>query len=375
MAIACEKIRCIAIALHQEIDNRQGEANTWNNLGLVYAQQDRDFEVLDVYERALGLLRGIGDRRGEGITLANIGRIWDQQGNLEIAIVFYKESVNVREQIRRDIRTLSQTSQQAYTSTVADTYRRLSEVLLQEGRIIEAQQVLELLKLEELRDFTRNASGLDADSSLALHALEKSIRDEFGTLASFGHALYECEKARCGRIGALNQNRWKVAEWFDGQVATFVSTIRDNRQTDEFFFDPRYLSETSRDSVAEPGTLLFYPFVLDEKLWLLHTAAGDVAGAVPVEVTQLELGTAVVEFRQALESPTSDMDALKASGHRLYHWLIEPLAKEIQENTIQTLVFAQDRVTRYIPMGALWDGEQYVVKAFTLRIILCFAKM
>ena len=49
--------------------------------------------------------------------------------------------------------------QQSYAETVADTYRHLANLLLQQNRVLEAQEVLDLLKLQELDDYLRNVRG------------------------------------------------------------------------------------------------------------------------------------------------------------------------------------------------------------------------
>jgi hypothetical protein len=71
----------------------------------------------------------------------------------QLAIVFFKESVNQYEAIRGDILGLATEDQQAFTDSVADTYRKLADLLLQQDRILEAQRVLDLLKVQELDEY------------------------------------------------------------------------------------------------------------------------------------------------------------------------------------------------------------------------------
>ena len=104
----------------------------------------------------IAIAREIKDRQGEGNSLGNLGSVFKNQKQIELAIIFYKQSVNVRETIRQDIRTLDRSLQESYTQTVAGTYRTLADLPLSQGRVLEAQQVLELLKIQELRDYTRD---------------------------------------------------------------------------------------------------------------------------------------------------------------------------------------------------------------------------
>ncbi|MEO1685394.1 MAG: CHAT domain-containing protein, partial [Cyanobacteria bacterium J06631_12] len=62
-----------------------------------------------------------------------------------------------------------------------------------------------------------------------------------------------------------------------------------------------------------------------------------------------------------------------ATGQQLHSWLIEPLSAELEANSIQHLVFAQDRATRYLPMSALHDGEQFLLENYTISTVLSAA--
>jgi CHAT domain-containing protein len=51
--------------------------------------------------------------------------------------------------------------------------------------------------------------------------------------------------------------------------------------------------------------------------------------------------------------------------------LIKPIESEIKGNQkVTNLVFSLDRVTRYIPMAALFDGEKYLIQNYTVSTIL-----
>jgi hypothetical protein len=78
------------------------------------------------------------------------------QAQPELAIIFLKASVDIREAIRGDIRGLDTDLQQSFTDTVADDYRLLADLLLQQDRILEAQRVLDLLKVQELDDYLQD---------------------------------------------------------------------------------------------------------------------------------------------------------------------------------------------------------------------------
>ncbi len=107
------------------------------------------------FQQALAIAREIGDRRIEGYALADLGIVLSKAKRPELAILFYKQSINVREAIRKDISKLDKDIQKSYLATVESTYRDLADLLLKQDRILEAQQVLDLLKVEELNEYLR----------------------------------------------------------------------------------------------------------------------------------------------------------------------------------------------------------------------------
>ncbi|HEY9671719.1 MAG TPA: tetratricopeptide repeat protein, partial [Waterburya sp.] len=145
-----------ALALHKQVGNKAMEGTTFNNIGLVYLNQGEYDKALEFYQQALALHKQVGNKEGQGITLSSIGYLLAQQNQPELAIVFYKQSVNVREAIRQDIRGLPPGEQASYTKTVAGTYRQLANLLLKQNRVLEAQQVLDLLKVQEVRNYLGN---------------------------------------------------------------------------------------------------------------------------------------------------------------------------------------------------------------------------
>ncbi|MEQ8958303.1 MAG: hypothetical protein RLP02_10315, partial [Coleofasciculus sp. C2-GNP5-27] len=111
------------------------------------------------YQQALLIAQETGDKEDEGHTLNHIGYLLEAQNQPELAIIFFKQAVNVREAIRDNIKGLSQDQQESYTETIAEDYRHLADLLLQQNRILEAQRVLDLLKVQELDNYFKNVRG------------------------------------------------------------------------------------------------------------------------------------------------------------------------------------------------------------------------
>lgn len=364
-----------ALALFRKLDDRANEAITLIGFGDAYKKQGAYAESLVAYQNALATLKEIGNRPFERITLEKLGDLFQRKNQQELAIAFYKQSVNVTEAIRQNLRSLPPEQQESYTKTVADTYRALAALLLEQGRILEAQQVLELLKQQEVRDYTRDERAIvtevDGQSKLEYTPIEQAILDKFGSLIAFSQQVNECERTNCPQEPQLNTQREALVNEYNQYTQQIIADIRQRRVTDEAAYDPRQLGQSARKIVeAQPGTLLIYPLVLPDKLWLLWVAPGGIANRIEVPVSQKELGVTATEFRMLLEDPGSDPAELQISGQKLYQWLIKPLEPELEKNAIQNLVFSLDRATRYLPMAALFDGQHYLIENYQIATIL-----
>ncbi|AFZ20753.1 CHAT domain-containing protein [Allocoleopsis franciscana] len=342
-----------------------------NSIGLVYAQTGDYTQALEAYRKALALFREFNDRPGERTTLSNIGSLLEKQNQPELAIVFYKEAVNITEAIRQDLQKLTIEEQKVYTETVADNYRSLANLLLSQGRILEAQQVLELLKVQELRNFTKDTrTGGKETLGIITNFTESEILKTHGTLIALGRKIEECKQ--CAERSKLLDQREAVAKEFEDNVRSLEQEISRRREKDKAFLDPSTLGGNAEAIVSEPGTVLIYPLVLENKLWILWASKGGITKSIEVpQVGLKQLSEKVVQFRQLLQNPNSDIAELKATGKQLYDWLLPPsLQKELKKNQIQNLVFSLDRVTRYIPMNAVFDGEKYLTENYNISTII-----
>jgi len=363
-----------SLSIQRQIGDRNGEAKSIGNMGNAYNFLGQYPKAIEFFQQSMVIFRDIGDIAGQGITLSNIGLTLEKQQQPELAIVFYKQSVNVREGIRQDLRKLPREQQESYTQTVADTYRGLADLLLSQGRVLEAQQVLELLKIQELRDFTRNARAGGETAGIALSRIEEDILKKYGTLIAFGLKLYECEQQKCNILSQLRDQLDTLTQQFNQDTNTFRKTLQERLAKDPALMEPEQVRNTAAKIVtAEPDTILVYPLVLKDKIRiLLATRAGEkgvVFRTFETPVNQQQLWNKVSQFRTELSNPNGEKE-LKAISQELYNWLIKPLEGEIKGKNVRNLVFSLDRSTRYIPMAALFDGKQYLIERYGISTIL-----
>ncbi len=359
-----------ALPIFQQIKDRNGEAHALMQMGNAYWDFSQYDKALSYYQHALPLYQQVKDREGKGVLLNNLGLLMQRQKQLELAIVFYKQSVNVRETIRHDLRPLSRDLQESYTQTVAGTYRRLADLLIEQGRIGEAQQVLERLKIQEINDFTKGTRTATTVPDMGFTTTETQIKTKHNTLIAFGGKFYECEQSRCPQLGELREQYRNLSKEFQDFVEEIKKQLREGRLVAVDKATDDFQKSADRVVTAHPNSILIYPLVLSDKTRLLWAGKGGVLSKTAVcPLGEKALYAKVAQFREWLSKPGSDTQ-LKAVGKELYDCLVKPLEGELTANGIKHLIFVPDRATNYIPMAALYDGQQYLIERYAVSTVL-----
>lgn len=369
---AAEDVLQKALAFSRHNGARPAEARILNSLGQVYTAQGKDKDAQDTLQQALAIAQSINARTTVAETLAALGNLFKPQPQL--AIAFYKQAVNTYEGIRTGIRSLSSDQQDAYTQAIATTYRQLADLLIAQGRLAEAQQVLELLKIQELNDYEgiRSTANL---TDVQLNEIEAKILQEHTTLIAFIQKLNECHN--CPEQAQLFSQAEALREQYHRTVKALAEKSKQDRADDQSFLDPnsRFGALAQEILRKQPGTVILYPLVLPDKIWILMASEGGLLTRYEVKVDQTELNQTVFELRTLLQSPNSDRTQLNALSQKLYGWLVQPLESELKttingDRQVKHLVFALDRVTRYLPMSALFDGQHYLIEDYTVSTII-----
>jgi CHAT domain-containing protein/tetratricopeptide (TPR) repeat protein len=369
-----------SLTIQRQTGIRFNEAATLEGLALIEQEKGNADAALTLLQQALTLDRELGDRSGEASVLGHMGQLIAAQDQPELAAVFLKQSVNIYETIRQENRVLDIDLQSSYTETVAETYRQLAAVLLTQGRLPEAQRVLDLLKIEELREFTSQTRASWTSDGISLTPIEQEIQQTHGSLIALGQAIETCEaqsSESCSNLTELKRQRVRLIEEYNQQIQVIEAVYRNCNQVDELCQSPEGLgNKASKLLSTHENAVLIYPLVVEDKLWLLWAADNNIVGRVEVDVNRETLAETVFAFREAIErgsygfTDQAALQALQSHAQKLYDWLIKPLESELTANQIQHLIFAHDRYTRYLPMAALHDGEQYLIEKYTVSSIL-----
>lgn len=139
-----------------------------------------------------------------------------------------------------------------------------------------------------------------------------------------------------------------------------ASELRDYFQDD--CVDMLRFRVTSLDQVSRTAAVL-YPIVLPDRTELL-VSLPDGLHRVTVPVGAERLTQEVRSFRHLLEKRTTNQYLPHAQ--QLYDWLIRPLEPSLKAFPLDTLVIVPDGPLRTIPLAALHDGKNFLVRTYAV---------
>jgi len=232
-----------ALPISREVGDRGGEATTLTNIGAVYRALGQPQKALDYYSQALPIRREVGDLGGEAVTLSDIGGVYSDLGQPQKALDYYnqalplavavedplleatvlnclmygfrseqpylaaffgKQAINLLQQVRGNIQGLGKDLQKSFLGSNEDVYRTLADVLTDQGRLAEAQEVIDLMRAEQFNEFTR-AGTKSTKRPVSLSPAEQKMDQEYEQATRNLLATYE-------EFSALNKKSDRNAE-------------------------------------------------------------------------------------------------------------------------------------------------------------------
>jgi CHAT domain-containing protein len=398
-----------ALPILRQVGDRAVEARTLNNIGTIYSNLGEKQKALDYFSQALPILRQVGDRAAEATTLSNIGGVYKALGEKQKALEYYgqalpiatevsdpmlealvyyyfmetvksdrpalavyfgKQAFNLAQQVRSNIQGLDKELQQSFLASISDGYREFAALLIEQGRLPEAQQVLDLLKQQEYTDYVRGDTAKTL-SPLALTPEERQAEEDYakstGQIVALGEQWAVLKKItnrtpeqeqQYNQLSAQMEAASKGLNDYYARLYTLFGTSSSaNRQVADVKGDVSLLKQAL---AKMPRTVALYTLVGGERYSVI-VITGSTNVAREFAITEKDLNQKVAALQQALRNPRSD-PRLPAAD--LYKILIGPVKADLDQAQAQTLVWSLDGALRYVPIAALYDGERYVVEQY-----------
>jgi len=360
-----------ALTLLRAAGDRTGEALTLDNINRIHNSSSEKEKALD-YAQALPLKRSIGDVEGEAQNLNNLMSVY-QLGNPRFAIFYGKQSVNLYQQQRSNMRALDTDAQKSYLKSIEHTYRRLAELLITEGRTPEAQQVLNAFKDQQIFDFDRANTGRpqpltltprEKAFSIQLERILRQIREIDHSISEFKGPEDRSEGAEGSELIKL-ETKHKDA---DGELLKLLSQAEtdfsnpiDDKDKISDVPDTSELQATLREIDQQTGqkTVAVYTLVGEQHFCAVIISAEETT-SVSSRTNGNEVNKKARQLWALLQSADYDPTIL---SHELYKVIFEPIQDRLPKDT-QTIIWSLDENLRYLPMAALYDGEHYLVERY-----------
>ena len=152
----------------------------------------------------------------------------------------------------------------------------------------------------------------------------------------------------------------------DLRAARTVMEALKTAEVQDYFRDDCVAALQSRTVALDrppPHTAVLYPILLPNRLELLLSTP-DSLQQITVRVDRNTFTRVVREFRRTLEKRTSR--EYLPPAQQLYGWLIRPLQTALDAGRIETLVIVPDGPLRTIPLAALHDGQDFLIRRYAI---------
>jgi CHAT domain-containing protein/predicted negative regulator of RcsB-dependent stress response len=373
-----------ALAIWREVKDQRNEAQDLMTLAWAYSELKKPEQSFASAIAALGLAKATGDPEIEGGIENSMMLGFRKQHRPEEAIFFGLLAVNSYEQIRKNISGMQKEVQAGFAQSRSGAYRMLAELLVEAGRLGQAEKILDLLKEQEFKDLVAGAapgatanieplklSPAQMDAESALPDLEKKAR-----VIEESNLVYAQLEAKASRT-ADDDAQIKSLQATIQQTSDEMHAILFNKVFPELDAQsaPGQTAIDSTKSLLKDSLAKLGPGVIGIRLLL----GQDHAYAIVITASSR---TSFVLCASSDEIRAKAFEALKAVGspstdprprlNELYAMVVAPLEPELRKlesdsaagGTIPTLLWSLDDALRYVPMGALYDGSHYMVERF-----------
>jgi CHAT domain-containing protein len=373
---------CLAMA---EADtNQNAAAILYNNLGNLLAAQGKTAAALDAYQQAT-------DRTTNEL-LAAKAAVNAAACNPElngIALLSLDGLPVTHEKAFLLIRAGQTDAKNQQPARALDSYRQAQQIAEQLGDRRALSYALGYrAQLQNSIELTRQAAfiaqEIQAPEALyrwewQLGRLHKAQGDRQAALAAYRRAVqtlqsihYDLAMSQTPFRESVGPVYFELADLLlqESQLTEARDTIEQVKsvEIDDYFRDECMAllrSKAARIENVDPRTAVIYVIPLADRTELL-VGCSDGLKRFTAAVTAAQLTAEVRTFRQNLEKRGTNQYLTQA--RQLYQWLIVPIRETLAKQRVETLVFVPDGALRNIPLGALQDGERFLIEQFAVAV-------
>jgi CHAT domain-containing protein/Tfp pilus assembly protein PilF len=358
-----------ALKLQRVTGDRTREARTLNYIANVHNELGERQNALDYYNKGLVVANAVGNIEQSAEILCSLMSYWKEGQKPQLAIFFGKQAVNAVQQMRSNIQELDKDLQKSFLSSKAKVYHDLADLLIEQGRLSEAQEVIDLMKEQQFHDFTRGDAGAkSALRPVSRTQLEQKMDAQYQqetkglmkTYDDWSKAGSAAEKERLGK--QLDEGFNQFQSLFDKLDSILQGAEKQKLDT------ARNDIKGLRNLISEldPGAVVLYTLVVHDHYRVILIRGNHALVEQHTLIKAEELRRQAQQFVSLLSHNDSDTEELLKASSQLYTILIAPIAQDLKDADAHTLIWQLDDVLHYIPMGALYDAanKQFLVESY-----------
>jgi len=297
----------------EELGDMRSHSFVLGTQGTLYEQRSHWQRAEQVSRQALALAQELQANDISYRWQWQLGRIFKAQGDLQAAIGAYKQAFDTLQILRNDLVAANPDVRFSFRESVEPVYRELVNLLLTpvEGNLASNkanQSPISQANLEQART--------------VMEALQVAELENFFQAA--------CVETTINIDQVINQK--------DPTAAVVYSILLEDR--------------------------LEVILKLPRQSQLVHYAS---------PVSQTALYNTLAQLRRSLQRGSLQaLSEVQTHGQTLYQWLLQPAVDQgyLSPETIKTLIFVLDGPLRLVPMAALYDGQNFLMRTYALSLIL-----
>ncbi len=338
-----------------------------------HTKLEKTYKILSVERLCRHMLLHAKDDVNNAQFFALIGGSFAMLEEIPLGILFNKMALIASHKQRIRQVGLARELQQTYTHTQQYSYQLLMLLLAQQNRTREAFYVLNALKRDELDDVSFLNFDQENSEWAFFSKLEKAHYQVHLDMAEQFHTLGQEIRRLENRIETFTETEKKLLklhyESVDVMKATYLHLLEEMQR--QLTVSPKNLeTQATEENIQELQNILknekdslFIHTAATPQQFLIFVTGADAFEMHTVAISHESMKELIWQFRDAITNPHSDP---RPTAQKLHDVIITPLIPTLKRLGAKKLVFSLDGDLRYIPMGALYDGKQWLVEKFSI---------
>ncbi|BAZ29860.1 TPR repeat protein [Cylindrospermum sp. NIES-4074] len=230
-----------------------------------------------------------------------------------------------------------------------------------------------------------NATDLEARAAGQAGAIAKQQGDIENAIAAYQIAFNDLQSLRSDLV-AINSNvqfdfKESIEPIYRDYVSLLLQTdsqshLKQARQVmealqlaelDNFFRDACVDTYPVALEQIDVQAGVIYPIILSDRLEVILSVPNQPLRHYSTQLSQQQVEATLKQLYSSL-SPGYPRDQRFRLSQQVYNWLVAPAVETLQKSNVKTLVFVPDGILRNLPMGALYDGKQYLIENYNIAL-------